>query len=62
MVTAIAHRSVSILTIDEYLRLTRSDNYRSKEAAKHPTAAEWYRDLDLNGGYSVSLIWQKMQI
>ena len=43
---AIAGSRVAVLTIGEYLRMTRDDDKRRKEQENHVTAGEWYRSLD----------------
>lgn len=43
---AIAGSRVAVLTIGEYLRMTRDDDKRREERERHVTAGEWYRSLD----------------
>lgn len=47
--TAIANKGVVILTVDEYLRMTMSDDEKQRRMSKIVTAGDWYRELDKDG-------------
>ena len=46
VVDAIAHSRVAILSIGEYIRITRDDAEREAERKRSMTATEWFETID----------------